>query len=201
MSLRILQQPTANLVTLEEARAHLNLFAEGSPLAHPDDAMVTLFLGTAREYVEQFTGQTFAQAVFEYRAVPDSTGIVLPVPPIISVDLITYLDEDGLLVEVDPSVYRLNDDDMTSPVVELKSGQSWPLATATHRVKFTAGHSLPGESPAYNVLPFAVKAAMLLLLGHYYENREASLAGAPITTIPLGVESLLRPYRVRKGMA
>lgn len=201
MSLRIVQQPIAELVTLEEARNHLNLFAEGSPLSHPDDAMISAFLSTAREYIEQFTGQTFAQAEFEYRAVPTSAGIVLPVPPVNSIVSVSYLDEDDLLQTVDASVYRLNDDDINTPVVELKSGQSWPLATAVHRVRFSAGYSLAGESPLFNVLPFAVKAAMLLLLGHYYENREATLAGAPITTIPLGVESLLRPYRIRKGMA
>lgn len=37
---------------------------------------------------------------------------------------------------------------------------------------------------------------MLLLIGHWYEHREAVNVGNIINTMPLSVEALLMPYRV-----
>jgi hypothetical protein len=36
---------------------------------------------------------------------------------------------------------------------------------------------------------------MLLLIGHWHENREDSIAGTIISSIPMGVKSLLAPYQ------
>ena len=41
-----------------------------------------------------------------------------------------------------------------------------------------------------------VKAAMLLLIGHWYENRETVSLGQAATDIPFTVESLLQPYKI-----
>lgn len=58
------------------------------------------------------------------------------------------------------------------------------------------------ESPGYaedadSILPGDdVKAAMLLLIGHWYENRETVSVGQAATDIPFTVESLLQPYKI-----
>ncbi|CAI0888714.1 Phage gp6-like head-tail connector protein [Serratia fonticola] len=41
-----------------------------------------------------------------------------------------------------------------------------------------------------------VKGAMLLLIGNLYENREASVIGQSVTTLPFAVTALLQPYRI-----
>lgn len=41
-----------------------------------------------------------------------------------------------------------------------------------------------------------VKAAMLLLIGHWYANRETVSVGQTAVEIPFAVESLLQPYRI-----
>lgn len=43
-------------------------------------------------------------------------------------------------------------------------------------------------------IPDPLVSAMLLLIGHWHENRESTLVGTSITSIPMGVESLLMPY-------
>jgi len=40
-----------------------------------------------------------------------------------------------------------------------------------------------------------IRAAMLLLIGHLYANRAAVIVGTNAARLPLGVKSLLRPYR------
>jgi len=45
-------------------------------------------------------------------------------------------------------------------------------------------------------IPQPIRAAMLLLIGHLYANREAVNVGNIVTTVPLAVDALLAPYRV-----
>lgn len=41
-----------------------------------------------------------------------------------------------------------------------------------------------------------IRAAMLLLIGHWYSNREAVGVGVSVTEVPFAVEALLQPYRI-----
>jgi len=41
-----------------------------------------------------------------------------------------------------------------------------------------------------------IRAAMLLLIGHWYANRESVVVGQTALKLPLAVESLLQPYRI-----
>jgi uncharacterized phage protein (predicted DNA packaging) len=41
-----------------------------------------------------------------------------------------------------------------------------------------------------------VQAAMLLLVGHWYENREATVTGQATSKVPLAVDSLLQPHKI-----
>lgn len=45
-------------------------------------------------------------------------------------------------------------------------------------------------------LPGAVVAAILLMAGHLYANREAVVTGTISTALPMSVQFLLAPYRV-----
>ena len=49
------------------------------------------------------------------------------------------------------------------------------------------------------VVNYAIKAAILLTLGHLYANREDVVAGQAVTQIPMGARSLLRPHRIVNG--
>lgn len=41
-----------------------------------------------------------------------------------------------------------------------------------------------------------IRAAMLLLIGHWYANRETVGVGVSATEVPFAVEALLQPYRI-----
>jgi len=44
-------------------------------------------------------------------------------------------------------------------------------------------------------VPAPIKHAALLMVGHFYENREAVPDFRAATVLPLGVEALVAPYR------
>lgn len=41
-----------------------------------------------------------------------------------------------------------------------------------------------------------IRAAMLLLIGHWYSNREAVIIGQAPSSVPLAVEALLQPHKI-----
>ncbi len=45
------------------------------------------------------------------------------------------------------------------------------------------------------VLDADLTAAMLLLIGHWYENRESVVVGTITAELPMAVEALIGPYR------
>ena len=69
-------------------------------------------------------------------------------------------------------------------------GTEWPEtldAANVVRVVYVAGAATP---------PATVKAAMLLTIGHLYENRESVVIGQTAIELPLGVKALLDTVRV-----
>ena len=64
------------------------------------------------------------------------------------------------------------------------SGHGRPVA-----ITFTAGYGAAADVPA------AIRQAMLLLVGQWYDNREAVTVGAAGSPMPMAVDALLAPYR------
>ncbi|EPY7018593.1 head-tail connector protein [Klebsiella michiganensis] len=52
------------------------------------------------------------------------------------------------------------------------------------------------DDPDSILLGDDVKAAMLLLIGHWYEHRETVVVGQTAIEAPFAVEALLQPYRI-----
>lgn len=62
------------------------------------------------------------------------------------------------------------------------------IDAAEAHIEKLVGHVLPDG-------PKDVQEAILQLVGHFYENREASLVGIAAEEIPFGVWQLIAPYR------
>ena len=93
-------------ITLATARLHLRLDTTGSPTTHPDDALVTNIIKTAREAVEDYTeltlGQTtYALALDEFPV----NAIELGTYPINSITSIIYTDTNGTLQTLSAGQY------------------------------------------------------------------------------------------------
>ncbi|CAM7424726.1 head-tail connector protein [Citrobacter cronae] len=71
------------------------------------------------------------------------------------------------------------------------------VQTWTRRTLYEKEDS-PGyvDDPAPILLNDDVKAAMLLLIGHWYANRESVVVGQAVAEVPFAVEALLQPYRI-----
>ena len=70
------------------------------------------------------------------------------------------------------------------------------VQTWTRRTLYENQSSRYSDDPDPILLNNDVKAAMLLLIGHWYANRESVAVGQTVAEVPLAVEALLQPYRI-----
>lgn len=161
-----------------------------------DDALLTRLIPAARMRVEARTERQLLEATWELRldAFPACGVIVLPRPPLVSVQSVKYVDLDGVVQTVSTDVYA--SDVPAGPacargLVRLKYNQVWPSARAERgavRVQFKAGYGTTGSS-----VPAPLISALLLYVGDMYVHRESGVIGTIYNSLPCA-EALLMPF-------
>lgn len=179
-------QPLIEPITLQEAKDHLNF--DGSL----DDALIEFIIKTAREMVENLTGRALITRTLELTTDCFSDVMELPKPMLQSVPNVTYIDTNGAAQTLSTSVYDV-DVKSTPGAVRLAYGQSWPSIRSVYNavtITYTAGYGDNAQD-----VPSPLRSAMLLIIGHLYENREAT-APISISEVPMSVKFLIAPYRI-----
>ena len=196
----LVQGPTIEVIPLAEARAHLRVTSTD------DDATLAGIVLSARQYVEVETSR--ALIIQRWRTTFDGgwpvaydgcgyrTRIVLPRAPLSAVVSVQYVDENGAtqtLATADYVVARVADPRQRG-YIEPAFGVSWPAVRSQPEavlVTYDAGY---GTQPG--TVPGDLRSAILLLAGHWFENRESVVVGTAASEVPLTIERLLSRYRV-----
>lgn len=182
--------PPVSAISLNEAKDHLrvDLVEEDSliqRLTHAATGMVEGPHGVGLALVEQ----QWELSLDYWPAVID-----LPLYPVQSVDSITYVDGDGNSQTLSNFQAAVNRNPATiAPAVD----ERWPNARdqlEAITVTFTAGYAKDGTDYRANI-PEDLRAALLLLVGHLYENRVAVTQDS-MEQVPLAVTHILERYRV-----
>jgi len=167
-----------------------------------DDAEINALIAAATAKAESYLG-TKLNSQTAVRKFDKFGDLSLPAP-LVSVNKVTYVDSDGVsqtLYDTTSSpqvssdvfqvvgLYTSGMDVNYKPYITLDDGQAWP-STKTQAeavtVTVTAG---------YATVPENVKYAVLLLVNHLYENREASITGVSVEELPMGFHELLNVNR------
>ncbi|MDX0597152.1 phage gp6-like head-tail connector protein [Sinorhizobium medicae] len=174
--------PAGPAVTLAEAKRHLRVFHDD------DDADITSMIAAAEASIEGANGVGIALLSQTWRLSLDHFPyqIIVPLGPVTAVTSVTYRDGS----DVEQSVPGLRYDLDQQPLrIWPARDASWPsVACEPGAVKITF-------ECGYQTLPQDLRWALLLLVGHFYENREA-VADGGLAELPLGVASILERYRV-----
>lgn len=190
-------------VSLALARLQCKLDADGDPPSHPDDQLLQIYIGDAREYAETMLGHRVARVVVETALAAFPSGEVeLEGAPLFAVDSVKYLDQDGDLQTLDAGTYVV-DASATPALLRLAPSHSWPatsISAAAVTIRYTLGYSAVGDDDQTKPLPNSIVAAMLLVIAHRYRNREDSTVEA-MQSIPLGAAAQLYPIKTRLGFA
>jgi uncharacterized phiE125 gp8 family phage protein len=206
MRAKIVVQPTEadEPVTVTEARAHCEAPLYGdSAIDDADDAKFLGWIQAARQHAEVFTGLSLARKTYMVALDEFDEDIVLPWAPVLSVTALTYATPASS--GVSSGEYELVQgvdfvlDDFSQPA-RLVPVSTWPsVLAATNRIQITYEAGYGGDEDQEAVPP-AVKQAILLTIGHLYANRESTTAKA-MAELPLGIDDLLRPFRISLGYA
>lgn len=189
MGLNLVTAPASEPVTLAEAKLHL--YQEDSTA---NDTLITSLIVAAREYVEKFTNRALLEQTWKLwlDEFPDSGVIYLPRSPLRSIVAVTYVDEAGVVQTMSTDDYVV-DTACTPGRIRLAYDTSWPTTRCeldAVRVEFKAGFGTTAAA-----VPDSIKAAMKLIIGDLFENREQTVVGTIVGRIPT-VDALLWPHRV-----
>lgn len=173
-------------VSLDDAKSHLRI--DGAE----QDAAVTALIDRATSFAQKQTGRAFVTQ--SWRLILDcfpSGAIKLPLPPLASVESITYIDADGAEQTLDTADYLVNPYGLIGEVSPAYD-KSWPVTRSQPmavKVNFTCGFGNAASVPS------DIKAALLLMIGHLDQVREAT-SDLPSVPVAMGIGALLAPYVV-----
>lgn len=187
-ALELVIAPATGAITLEEVKAQLRINFDD------DDTLLQSLISTAQAHVDglgdlgrAMITQTWAQ--WERQ----SPGRVrLRMTPVQSLTSVEYYDSAGTLQTATLSDFELwRDGDFM--VCKPKDGAAWPQAvTRPDAIKITY---VAGFGDARSDIPESIRQAMLMLIAHLYENREATTE-AKIMSTPMGYDMLMNNQRV-----
>ena len=181
MGYQVITPPTEP-VTLADARLHLRVTDTS------EDTLIASLTTAAREYCEHYLQRSIGSQTLELALDEFPEGAIeLEHGPCISITSIKYIDTTGVEQTLAGAAYTLDDYSHKSWAVRAY-GTEWPdtlEAANVVKVRYVAGST-----------PSAVIAAMKLIIGHLYENREQSIVGVSVTELPLGVKALLDTKRI-----
>lgn len=176
------------MITLLEAKKHLRV-------EHDDeDALILGLIQAAYKHAENKTRRAIAareESLILDQLPERGAGVELPFNPVQEVLAFDYINTDGNPESLDLLTLRL-DKRTLYPVLMPQFGTEWPdVISEPESVTITL-------RVGYEETPADIRQALLLLISHFYEHREAVVAGVSITALPMGVDMLLGPYQIQR---
>lgn len=180
-------EPVEEPLTIDEAKLHLRV--DGTD----EDAHIMNLITAAREEAERVTHRSFiTQSWRRYLDCwPATSMIPLQRAPLQSVTSVKYTDEDGAQTTLATSSYLVSANGNERGEIRFKRSFSYPSVTLQEvdaiEVEFVAGYGDPSD------VPQLFKQAMLLMIGHWYENREEVVItpGVVAVEVPMAAKSIL----------
>lgn len=172
--------PASEPITASEAKMHLRVSHD------TEDDLIERLITAAREWCEAYQNRCYiTQTLTAYSTGFAKWTLTLPRRPVQSVTSIVYVDTDGNSQTMDAEDYRV---DLVSGTLEPIYGTTWPVALPVSQsvaIEYVAGYGDASDVPS------RVKQAMLLLIGHWYENRELEVIGTTTSPLKFAIDSLL----------
>ena len=184
----IVTPPATRLLNKQDVKNHCNI-DHGA-----DDTLIDSYIDAATSYLDGLDGimgRALVTQTWGRRLSYFPSEIRLPIGPVSSIGSLTYYDANDTQQTLAPATYELRADHRGA-YATLAWGQSWPNFTARPDgivIQWVAGTAVAS-------VPQAIKMAMLLMIGGWYENRESIVIGTVLSgEMPFAVTALLAPFR------
>lgn len=177
-------------VTAAEAKTHCRI-----------DSGITDFdtwfgnaIAAAQEYVERYTHRVLLSSTWDvtFDRFPCGCELACPLIPLGSVTSIKYRDTDGNQQTWSSSNYVVSTD-REPGIIRLAYQVIWP--TIRYQPDAVVVRVVAGYASA-SVVPQGLKYAILMLVGHWFANRESTVVGTITAKVEQTVDALCESYRV-----
>jgi len=165
-------------ISLAEARKHLRL---DPSIADDDDALIEKAVSAARKAGEKKTHRTWIVQTYDafFHVFPgQDQPLELPLPPLLSVESVQYVDPEGVAVTMPDEDYEIDKASMVGSIFPA-FGKVWPETRGKRNgvvVRFRAG---------YEEFPADLEAWLKITMEDIYLNKES---GSDF------IKALLEPY-------
>lgn len=204
--------PAIEPLTTSEAKAHLRVTSSS------EDALIDAIVKAARTYVEKYTGrklinQTWDLWLDSFPGAPRAGAwfdgerdgtisslvsrknfITIATGPVSAVSFFKTYGTDDAAATFSSSSYFADTKNIPARV-GLNYGATWPSATLRPlngiQIRFIAGYGTSSAS-----IPDDILAAIKLLVGHWFENRETVQVGTAGKELDLTLNSILSEYQL-----
>jgi uncharacterized phiE125 gp8 family phage protein len=181
--------PTADLVTLNDAKVHL-------AVDHSEhDQMITSLVASAMKHLDGYQGilqRALVTQTWKVETDKFTDPLRLPVGDLLSLTSVKYYDGLNAQQTLSASVYGVYSDAI-GPFITLKSNQTWP--TVYDRRDAIEIIWAAGFGATANSVPEPIRQAVLLMVGHWYAHREA-VSETALAEVPMSAKHLIEPFRL-----
>lgn len=179
---------STQVVTLDEAKTHLRITGTD------EDTLLNSLIDAATEYAQEYQRRKYlTTSCVDY--LDAWLRVIRPAwSPLVAVTSITYVDANGTTQTLAADQYRVDTDTQPARITEAWSC-TWPAIrniTNAIAVTYTAGYGTAAAD-----VPQRIRSAILLLVGHLYNNREDTTERT-LARIPVGAKALLDMDRLIK---
>lgn len=152
------------------------------------DEEIAALIRAARGQIEDYSGHLLTRRSHKKFGTTFSgiAPVALNVWPVHDLVKVEHLGSDGTAVEiVDCRLVVMGEPARVFP----PDGEAWPVSGLGYSIEVDAGWD-EGDAPDQ------LLQAMLLLIGHWFENHEATVVGTSAVELPLGVKDLCQQFRL-----
>ena len=181
---KIITPPTVEPVTLTDVKQQLGIELDDNA----SDAVLTRRITQARQWVEDYCERALINQTIEFRfSVFPANGIInIPMPELVSVTSVKYIDTDGAEQTMTASDYVA---DLYDNHIRLAYSASWPntrFEPNAVRVQYVAGYGVAATDVPENIIDKIGN-----IIGHWTNFQGAIESGINLTQIPSAVRKVL----------